>query len=199
MPISSSAITGCCHGVNYYNLGGAHGHPTAVNQDQFDEWINKKPRPHIIIAVTNISQGQTRKYLEFQGWNTQEVGHLWISTIDNTSLNIYLTKYRTRLQEDRKKKEEERVRRYQEIQGNSKFSTGPKVFMDKIKEEQIRRLCRLCELSDDYKAECKKAIEDYYYITLPNRYYNNSYGGLRGFAGIRRLVYDLVSVQRDRI
>lgn len=100
---NASDISGCCNAFNYYNLGGAHGFKTAETQDEFDKEIGRLKRRPVNIAITNAYQEKTRKFLEAQGWDTRPVGHLWVSTITGSTLEMYFYKKR---QEKRKKEQE---------------------------------------------------------------------------------------------
>lgn len=123
--MNSDYIAGCCHGKNFYNLGGAHSVHTAKDQNEFDEWVSRQNPSGINIAVTNQDQALTRKYLEAQGWKGHQVGYLWIHTISGTDIRAYNDKTRLRLAEAQKKKLMERA---EEIKARAgKFSQAPKV------------------------------------------------------------------------
>lgn len=125
MPIEIASIQGCCVGQNFYNLGGAHGHMTAKDQDQFNEWLSQKTGSGINIAITNSQQNKTRDYLIKAGWDTKKVGSLYISTISATDFATFKSRARAEIEakkkvaaEERKKKEEERLKHI----ANVKFS-----------------------------------------------------------------------------
>ena len=84
--MNSTGITGCCSGRNFYNLGGAHGHFTAKDQDDFNKQLYKLIESSINIAITNESQAKTREYLDRAGWHNQKVSErLWCSTISGSN------------------------------------------------------------------------------------------------------------------
>lgn len=82
-------FAGCCNAYIYADLGGAHGHMTAVNQNAFDARVKKLPKSSVNVCITNSSQGRTRKFLEAQGWETKKVGHLFVHTVNGSDLRKY--------------------------------------------------------------------------------------------------------------
>lgn len=71
--VTTSQIPGCCNGKNFYNLGGAHSHKSAKDQDEFDNRIFSLGSYPLNIAITNSGQTKTREFLDAQGWKYQDV------------------------------------------------------------------------------------------------------------------------------
>ena len=90
--METSSVSGCCEATILYNLGGAHGFPTAKNQEEFDKLIQKN-RMHefnrVIIAITNDAQRKVQEYLKNQGWAVQKQGTLYVHSIRKADLRKY--------------------------------------------------------------------------------------------------------------
>jgi hypothetical protein len=195
MPINVSSITGCCNGMNFYNLGGAHGHRTASNQDEFDQWLICRQRYGINIAVTNSAQARTREYLAGAGWEHKKVGQLWISTISGADFDMHRAKVQIRQQELKKQKEEEHKKRYEEMKAAMKFS-DVKVYLDKIRLEDVSMICGGNRVITENKVAVAKNLSDFYMVDIPVSIFNYPWGNHRSIHDIRRVIYDLVSKKR---
>lgn len=90
--MKTSSVSGCCEATILYNLGGAHGFPTAKTQEEFDRLIQKN-RMHdfnrVIIAITNDAQRKVQEFLKTQGWATQKQGTLYVHSIRRADLRKY--------------------------------------------------------------------------------------------------------------
>lgn len=197
MPISVSNIQGCCHGYNFYNLGGAHQYQTARDQNQFDDWLATKLFSTINIAITNHNQAKTREYLKNAGWKTHQVGNLWISTIDYTTFNNHRLKTLARQREEAKLKEAERKKKEEELrkqqQEKLKFASSISP-----KKETYKGLVRYQDIQQFMIGpNAKENIEKYYNITLPDNYRYDRYGYSRSLYQLRDYIYSLVKKTRD--
>lgn len=92
--METSHVSGCCEATLLYNLGGAHGFPTAKDQEAFDKLIHdqmykKSNFNRVIIAITNDAQRKVQEFLKTQGWAVQKQGTLYIHSIRKTDLRKY--------------------------------------------------------------------------------------------------------------
>jgi vacuolar-type H+-ATPase subunit F/Vma7 len=89
--METSSVSGCCEATILYNLGGAHGFPTAKDQETFDKSILYQISDfnRVIIAITNDAQRKVQEYLKNQGWATQKQGTLYVHSIRKADLRKY--------------------------------------------------------------------------------------------------------------
>ena len=219
MALTSAGIQGCCVGSNFYNLGGAHGHPTAKDQDEFNSWLCSRGVSSINIAITNYQQQKTRNYLINAGWKTEKVGSLYISTISSGDFNKLKTAHLVRMaelkknqQEEARRKEEERQKQIQGTKFGLKIDPPTNLFMPVPKRRGIypgviRRVQVMTLLGPDLSMQESRVaaatrLSDYYGVNVPfwiiphapmllDRY---SYV----YDDVRRRVYDIVKRARDR-
>lgn len=170
-----SPVTGCCHSMNFYNLGGAHGHRTAKDQNEFEDWLAARGYESINIAITNAEQSKTRTYLEAAGWKTEKVGYLWISTISSSGLQKVNQRVWARQAEERKQALEKKRKLEAErlaMKASLKFSPGTTldVYQGLIYRDDILRICNnrspFIHRRDNFSelARIQKEIEDKYKI-----------------------------------
>jgi hypothetical protein len=201
--VASGAVTGCCNARNFYNLGGAHGHYTAASQEAFDQEVMKRPREPVNIAITNPGQAKTREYLEKQGWKTEQVGPLWVSTVSGETLTFYFQKARAEIAAKKKLEEADKLKAYEarrlEMNAGKKnlFAPARQVYVGKVLRSDIEARCPLgkprVQSSDQYKTDCMIRLENYYHIKLNDNYYFGNWDM------IRRRVYDQVAASRRNI
>lgn len=123
MQMQRSAMSGCCVGTYYYDLGGAHNKYRAKSTEEFALRMISIGMNQINIAVTNDSQSPERKFLEELGF--KEVfrdgngkGRIHVHAVDSPTLNKALAPYqeiqKKKYEEEQKKKREEAERRAKE-------------------------------------------------------------------------------------
>lgn len=197
----TGAVTGCCNSMNFYNLGGAHGHRTAKDQNEFEDWLAARGHESINIAITNSEQSKTRTYLEAAGWKTEKVAHLWISTISGNDLNKVKQRVWARQAEEQKRALEQKRKLEAErlaMRAALKFSPGTdvKVYPGKVLYEDIWQLCDrthpyTIRANRDALAIFKARIEEKYLVKLDNISYMTAHD-------LRQHVYDKVYQARKR-
>lgn len=120
MQMQRSAMSGCCVGTYYYDLGGAHNKYRAKNIEEFAIRMLSIGMNQINIAVTNDGQSPERGFLEQLGF--KEVfrdgngkGRMHVHAVDNNVLAKALEPYRAiqqkKYEEEQRKKREEAERR----------------------------------------------------------------------------------------
>lgn len=116
MQMQRSAMSGCCVGTYYYDLGGAHSKYRARNIDEFAIRLLEIGMNQINIACTNSSQGPEREYLEQLGF--KEVfkdKSMHVHAADSTILTKMLKPYQEakakKYEEEQKKKREEAAKK----------------------------------------------------------------------------------------
>lgn len=89
--METSHVSGCCGATILYNLGGAHGFPSAKDQEAFDKLVHYQMSyfDRVIIAITNDAQRKVQEYLKTQGWAVQKQGTLYIHSIRKADLRKY--------------------------------------------------------------------------------------------------------------
>lgn len=116
MQMQRSAMSGCCVGTYYYDLGGAHSKYRARNIDEFAIRLLEIGMNQINIACTNSTQGPERAYLEQLGF--KEVfkdKNMHVHAADSTTLTKMLKPYQEakakKYEEEQKKKREEAAKK----------------------------------------------------------------------------------------
>lgn len=117
LDLTAAGIQGCCHGKNFYNLGGAHSKRRAKSVESFGNRLISLGLSQINIAVTNTSQSTERKYLEACGFTqVYHKGSLWLHAGNYTDVYNATKPLREarqkQLEEERQKRiEQDRIRR----------------------------------------------------------------------------------------
>lgn len=89
--VSLGTVTGCCVATNIYNLGGAHGHVRAINQEEFDLKFRGKGWNNAVVAFTSMYQKPEREFLKVQGWREEQVNNnISVHTIRGDVLRKYM-------------------------------------------------------------------------------------------------------------
>lgn len=110
--IQRGAISGCCVGTYFYDLGGAHNKYRSKNIEEFALRMLELGMNRINIAATNSNQGPERKYLEQLGFKEimKAGGGMHVHGVDSDVLTKHLEPYRKILAEKAEKERLEKIR-----------------------------------------------------------------------------------------
>lgn len=172
--LSISNTPGCCKAFNLYNLGGAHGHPTAKDQTQFNEWLASRinNKYAVYYAFVTPYQAKSVEYLEGAGFTkTQVRAGLIMFVQDGKDLEPLLVKTR-----QEKFAREAKAKTATPIK-TSRFSSGPDVspniFRGIIWLNVVQRLITnvigqagLGRITPEQRDQIQIAIRNRYFVTV---------------------------------
>lgn len=144
--IQRAAISGCCVGTYYYDLGGAHSKYRSKNIEEFAMRILDIGMNKVNIAVTNSQQGPERKYLEQLGFKKVFTGPdgMIVHCVDSKVLSEALTKYKTikekKIKEEQERKRQEEIKRREAAEKKAAEERAKRAEAEKKELESIPTL-----------------------------------------------------------
>lgn len=144
--IQRAAISGCCVGTYYYDLGGAHSRYRSKNIDEFAMRILDIGMNKINIAVTNTQQGPERAYLEQLGFKEVFTGPdgMHVHCVDSKVLGEALQKYREikekKIREEQERRRQEEIKRREALEKKVAAERAKKAELEKKELESIPTL-----------------------------------------------------------
>jgi hypothetical protein len=145
--IQRAAVSGCCVGAYYYDLGGAHNKYRSKNIEEFAMRIAEIGYNQINTASTNASQGTERKFLEQLGFKEVfKSGGMHVHAVDSATLEKHLKPHKEALAarkkaeaEAKRKAEEERQKKIKEQQEKERLAKAEadRKALEKLKDFRI--------------------------------------------------------------